>query len=192
VKKILRALLFLLSAVLLTAQLNAFAEDAKGAGKVTIVYFKAIYTKAFNQLDTNNDGVITPDEYLLKVTTYNKDVDANGDGIVTEEEDIAYKAGKGAKPASKEKKDAAKKINKNTNKPIFNQMDTDNDGVITQEEYIIYYGNLFDASDLNDDKKITAEESTAKAKDKFNKMDSNKDEKITRDEYIIYWIGAQK
>jgi hypothetical protein len=103
----------------------------------------------FKQLDTNNDGKLSPTEFakLKEVQAANKK--ANG------------KAAKKNKPAKKQKANKANKANKkkgNKADSLFKQLDTNNDGSLSLAEF----------------KKLTEVQQTAKKAKQTKKANKNK------------------
>ena len=102
----------------------------------------------FEQLDTNADGKITPEEMEARAAARFAEADANGDGKLTAEElQASFKRGNSER-ASKmsnrmlERRDANNdgaltldEMRPKNGGRFFERLDTDNDGAVSAEEF---------------------------------------------------------
>jgi len=166
---------------------NRFMQffDTNGDNLVTMDEFKDAALQRFKNMDADNNGSITLEEFqayiaskrLARRTEYFNKIDTNRDGSISQQEYIDYKL---------------KKADMR-----FQEMDTNKDGLLSSEEFASrlkdrkgrrhwhgHDGNnpIFSKLDANHDGKITQEESIAAWTRWFNQIDANGDKTVTIDE----------
>ena len=154
----------------------------------------------FEQLDTNKDGKVTPQEAQAAKDKLFGEFDVNGDGVVTADE--AKQAISAKRQRRMEERFARQDANgdgklsaSEADMPAkrFERLDTNKDKLLTKDEMRGglqqgggkrgkgaggYVGQL----DANKDGKVTREEARTAAKRYFDRMDKNADGVITKDE----------
>eukprot|EP00658_Telonema_sp_P-2_P027377 TRINITY_DN2114_c0_g1_i1.p1 TRINITY_DN2114_c0_g1~~TRINITY_DN2114_c0_g1_i1.p1 ORF type:complete len:228 (-),score=52.09 TRINITY_DN2114_c0_g1_i1:134-817(-) len=125
--------------------------------------------KHLNQADTNRDGKISREEWVVKFGDDSRfsAYDLNGDGIVDPDEWMAGQA------AERE----------------FNHMDTNHDGKIDRDEWLARYGTMegFDQYDLDGDGIIDPDEfiKVKELKMEFRRFDTDRDGVISSHEKFV-------
>lgn len=157
-KIFLNALILLIGASIF-AQVSKNWEDTNGDGFYDIDEFSTIYSKGYNDLDVDGDGMINDQEFYDN--NYNK-LDVNRDSRLTNEE---WTAGKGDYDGFINDDDYSQNppqyvsksefINRFKNTDYYSSYDTNKDGFIDSEEMI---QTSFKRLDRNHDGKLDAEE----------------------------------
>lgn len=109
--------------------------------------------RMLKHLDTNGDGVITPDEFKFPGDRIIKEADLNGDGAVTLDEMHQHHQQMEAKRQAERQKMMADQQAKMDQ--MFKSMDTNGDGKVTVEEA---NAAAFKRMDKNGDGVLTADE----------------------------------
>lgn len=159
--------------------------------------------------DTNNDSVVTMDEFKQAAAERFQKMDADGNGKVTREEFSSYLKEKRKKrsEARFQKIDIDQSGNVSLEEYLdykrkraeskFQRLDTDGDGVISSDEYKNKKrygkwsrkhgkGGIFAKLDKNSNGEITQEESLQAWSQWFAKIDGNGDKVVTADEVREY------
>jgi len=166
---------------------NRFMQffDTNGDNVVTMDEFKDAAVNRFNNMDADNNGVVTVKEFQSYISAKRKErraeyfnnVDANKDGSISQQEYIQYQQKKAEMQ--------------------FQSMDTNKDGMLSSEEFTSHRKNwrghgprhdykgensMFSRIDTNNDGNITQDESLAAWSRWFSRIDANGDKSVTIDE----------
>jgi len=151
--------LILLMGISMFAQVSNKWEDTNGDGFYDIDEFSTIYSKGYNDLDVDGDGMINDQEFYDN--NYNR-LDVNRDGRLTNEE---WTAGKRDYDGFIKDDDYSQNppqylskseyINRFKNTNYYGSYDTNKDGFIDSEEMI---QTSFKRLDKNNDGKLDTEE----------------------------------
>lgn len=107
-------------------------------------------------LDTNKDGVLSPEELAAGTKTKFDAADANKDGVITEAE---RKAAIGAFKQTQQKVYGGQTANKAVQlENRYEAADANKDGTVSKAEYDAYYGARYEKLDKNKDGKIDLKE----------------------------------
>lgn len=146
--------------------------DSNDDKEVTKEEFSVSMKQRFKQMDIDNNGVVSQEEFKSKTNSrhreYEGEMDADKDGLISEQEFLDAKL-----------KKAKKK---------FSKLDIDNNGFLNTEEKSAHKrrfkkrGNYFPKIDQNSDGVISFVESQNSSENLFKKLDTNKDQVITQDE----------
>lgn len=132
--------------------------------------------------DTNNDGIVTLDEFNESAGARFARMDANNDDKLTKEEFRGY----------------IKQRKSENRAKMLERMDTNKDSAVTEDEYVAYKSEKaklkFVHMDKNVDGALSAEEMQDHGKHKhgkgkriFKRMDKDGDGQVTRDESYAAW-----
>ena len=110
----------------------------------------------FSLVDSDSNGQISKEEYLLyqqqRAEKRFQDMDTNNDGVVNNSEFSTHKS---ARWVGKGKHDKGRHHHKNR---FFSKLDSNNDQQITLEESLTAWTNWFKSIDINNDQIVTADE----------------------------------
>lgn len=172
-KKSVASLLLVSTALIVSASALA-GSDHHGKGP-----FMALF-------DSNNDDVVTMEEFRLAAAERFGKMDADGSGAVSKDEFRSYITEK------RQKRNGMK----------FSKIDVDGNGTVSQAEYLDYKRqkaeSRFARMDKNNDGMLSADEFKSKRRHGkwsrgcgkggiFAKLDKNADGEITRDESLTAW-----
>ncbi len=129
--------------ILMAAAILIFSASLALAGKG----YRTGGDQGFSSMDTNNDGLVSQEEYLAPFMEW----DADGDGALSRDEWISSHGramGKGQKSGKMKY-------------PRMDRVDTDNDGQVSAEEFEAVYPGMSESYpmlDLNKDGVVDGEE----------------------------------
>ena len=137
-----------------SSKLNRFVGFALGLAGMSGFAFRSValandVETQFQEMDSNGDGKISPDEHAAGASRMFAKMDANGDGKVTAAEMTSAHQKMVGKKAEKGELTSAEKIKK---------FDTNGDGVLTADEHAAAARTMFEKMDTDHDGYLTKAE----------------------------------
>ena len=142
--------------------------------------------KTHSNMDANNDGKVSKDEYMDNEDKTFTARDANADGFIVIEEYIVVPAEMDTAKIKEEKK----KIEDKNGKDATKKIDSNSDQNVTVVEYVVFFYTRLDDADTDKDGKVSKDEFKQNAETRFQKADKNNDGIIEEDELIESWYLA--
>ena len=148
-------------------------------GKITPDQYTASRTSWFEEMDADEDGKLSEDEFMKE--EFAKLDAPEADGIVTIHEYVIFFVGK--EHAEKHEQAMATDTKSRTE---FGHpgMDTNKDGLVELEEFITLHKGLFDEMDANGDAKVSRDEFNAFRGTRFVYMDADGNGMLVLEEFL--------
>lgn len=168
---------------------SAMRGDKDGSATLSPMEITEERNTYFMSIDGDKNGKIKIQEFIDSLKKDFAARDTDKDGVLIADEFVMYWCGKAADPGAV-KKGAAKPSKKRVN--MFKQQDRNANSSVEPDECVVFWSMNFGAADANKDGKLTLDEFTKVIKQAAKRIDTNKDGIITFEEYKVYWSGTTK
>lgn len=168
---------------------NGMRGDSDGSRTLHAEEIKEERRTFLLSLDGDKDGKVKVEEFISGLKKDFDTRDTNKDGVLIADEFVVYWCGKAALPRTGKGKPVKAAQLKGS---MIKHKDKNADGKIDQNECVAFWSVRFDAADTNKDGKVSKDEFAEVMKQAAQRIDTNKDGVLAIEEYSVFWGGASK